>query len=177
MENVTTNITSLVRTLDSIGVDLSIDGPVVTVDTRRRLTSAQIIPGLGEGDLDADFEPLLAALLCFAHGESYIEDRINPSRHANYLPAFQRAGVEVIMVSDSEARIRPGVRLEPFRGEAKDIRGGAAQVLLALGIHGMSVIEGASQIDRGYEKLDHKLRSLGATIERDKAESSLSCSK
>jgi UDP-N-acetylglucosamine 1-carboxyvinyltransferase len=50
--------------------------------------------------------------------------------------------------------------------ESPDIRAGMALVLAALAAHGTSVIRNISQIDRGYEKVDEKLRALGAQIDR-----------
>jgi UDP-N-acetylglucosamine 1-carboxyvinyltransferase len=50
--------------------------------------------------------------------------------------------------------------------ESPDIRAGMALVLAALTAEGQSVIRNVGQIDRGYEKIDDKLRTLGAKIER-----------
>lgn len=47
---------------------------------------------------------------------------------------------------------------------AKDLRGGAALVLAGLAASGTTVISGSVHIDRGYENLDAKLRSLGADV-------------
>jgi UDP-N-acetylglucosamine 1-carboxyvinyltransferase len=51
--------------------------------------------------------------------------------------------------------------------DSPDIRAGLALVLAALGAEGESVIRNVAQIDRGYEKIDEKLRSLGAIIYRE----------
>ena len=47
-----------------------------------------------------------------------------------------------------------------------DIRAGIALLIAALSAKGTSVINNIEQIDRGYEKIDERLRSLGAKIER-----------
>jgi len=49
---------------------------------------------------------------------------------------------------------------------AADLRAGAALVLVGMATEGTSHVEGVSHIDRGYEKLDHKLHLLGASIRR-----------
>lgn len=57
----------------------------------------------------------------------------------------------------------------PLRGgvvESPDIRAGMAMLLASLGAEGESVIHNVGQIDRGYERIDERLRALGATIER-----------
>jgi UDP-N-acetylglucosamine 1-carboxyvinyltransferase len=50
--------------------------------------------------------------------------------------------------------------------ESPDIRAGLALVLAALAADGSSTIRNIGQIDRGYERIDDKLRGLGAAIER-----------
>jgi UDP-N-acetylglucosamine 1-carboxyvinyltransferase len=50
-----------------------------------------------------------------------------------------------------------------------DIRAGMALVIAALVADGKSVIHNAQQIDRGYERIDERLRALGASIERVEA--------
>jgi UDP-N-acetylglucosamine 1-carboxyvinyltransferase len=52
--------------------------------------------------------------------------------------------------------------------ESPDIRAGMSLVLAALSAKGKSVIRNIGQIDRGYERVDEKLRQLGAKIERAK---------
>jgi UDP-N-acetylglucosamine 1-carboxyvinyltransferase len=49
-----------------------------------------------------------------------------------------------------------------------DIRAGMALLLAALVAEGRSVIQNAQQIDRGYERIDERLRGLGASIDRVK---------
>jgi UDP-N-acetylglucosamine 1-carboxyvinyltransferase len=50
--------------------------------------------------------------------------------------------------------------------ESPDIRAGMAMLLAALAAEGRSVIHNIGQIDRGYERIDERLRALGAQIER-----------
>jgi UDP-N-acetylglucosamine 1-carboxyvinyltransferase len=51
--------------------------------------------------------------------------------------------------------------------ESPDIRAGMALLLAALAADGTSTVRNISQIDRGYERVDEKLRALGANIQRD----------
>jgi UDP-N-acetylglucosamine 1-carboxyvinyltransferase len=48
-----------------------------------------------------------------------------------------------------------------------DIRAGMALLIAALTAHGESIIQNAGQIDRGYERIDERLRALGASIRRE----------
>ena len=58
----------------------------------------------------------------------------------------------------------------PLRGsevESPDIRAGMALLIAALGAQGTSRIQNIRQIERGYERIDERLRALGAQIERE----------
>ena len=59
--------------------------------------------------------------------------------------------------------------LSGTRVKAKDLRAGAALVLAGLAAEGITTIEGAEHVDRGYEGFDKKLRMLGANIEKTKS--------
>ena len=50
--------------------------------------------------------------------------------------------------------------------ESPDIRAGMAMLLAALAAEGTSIIHNVGQIERGYERIDERLRALGADIER-----------
>jgi UDP-N-acetylglucosamine 1-carboxyvinyltransferase len=58
-------------------------------------------------------------------------------------------------------------RLHGERLESPDIRAGMAMLIAALCAEGRSEIGNVSQIDRGYERIDERLRALGAQIERE----------
>jgi UDP-N-acetylglucosamine 1-carboxyvinyltransferase len=64
-----------------------------------------------------------------------------------------------VVVGPSELRAAPIV--------SPDIRAGMALVAAALCARGTSVISNAHQVDRGYERIDERLRALGARIKRD----------
>ncbi len=53
--------------------------------------------------------------------------------------------------------------------ESPDIRAGMAMLIAALGAQGTSRIQNVTQIERGYERIDERLRALGARIERQDA--------
>jgi UDP-N-acetylglucosamine 1-carboxyvinyltransferase len=71
-----------------------------------------------------------------------------------------------IKTEGHHAIVRGVPRLSGARVAAPDIRAGAALVLAGLVADGVTDVSGAQHIDRGYENLDGRLRSLGADIER-----------
>jgi UDP-N-acetylglucosamine 1-carboxyvinyltransferase len=75
-------------------------------------------------------------------------------------------GARIILCDPYRCLVQGPNRLYGEKLESPDIRAGMALVLAALAAHGTSTIRNIGQIDRGYEKVDEKLRSLGAKIER-----------
>lgn len=113
-------------------------------------------------EFPTDMQPLLMAALLKALGRTDFIENVFDSRfgHAKQLSRF---GAD-ISVEGRQASVW-GVR--DLRGavvSAGDLRGGAAMIIAALSAEGESLIVDPGHIARGYEHLDHKLRSLGADI-------------
>lgn len=109
-----------------------------------------------------DLQAPLVAALCFAQGESCIEETIFEGRFA-HVAELSRMGAAV-QVSDRSVIIRGPVRLSGAPVEAHDIRAGAALVVAALGAEGTSYIHEVQHLRRGYETLERKLQGLGARV-------------
>jgi UDP-N-acetylglucosamine 1-carboxyvinyltransferase len=75
-------------------------------------------------------------------------------------------GARVILCDPHRAVVSGPSRLHGSRMESPDIRAGMAMLIAALCAEGQSEIGNIRQIDRGYERIDERLRSLGAHIER-----------
>ena len=75
-------------------------------------------------------------------------------------------GADITLCDPHRAIISGPSRLRGERVESPDIRAGMAMVLAALCADGRSEIGNIRQIDRGYERIDERLRDLGAQIER-----------
>lgn len=79
-------------------------------------------------------------------------------------------GARIIQCDPHRVLVTGPARLHAVRVSSPDIRAGMAMVLAALCAKGVSSIENAQVIDRGHEKIEERLRLLGADIERDNAE-------
>jgi len=111
-----------------------------------------------------DLQPPITALLSLADGTTYIKEKIFNMRF-NYIDELRRMGADIGM--DGNTAIVRGVeKLLGAPVEAPDIRAGGAMILAALSAEGKSEIYGLNFIDRGYEKIEEKLRKIGADIER-----------
>ena len=75
-------------------------------------------------------------------------------------------GAQIILCDPHRCIVNGPTRLYGEKLESPDIRAGMAMLLAALAADGKSTIRNIGQIDRGYERVDEKLRSLGAKIER-----------
>jgi UDP-N-acetylglucosamine 1-carboxyvinyltransferase len=75
-------------------------------------------------------------------------------------------GADIEITDPHRALIFGKTELTGNKISALDIRSGAALVLAGLSAKGQTVIDNISQIERGYEKIDEKLRKLGAQIEK-----------
>jgi UDP-N-acetylglucosamine 1-carboxyvinyltransferase len=77
-----------------------------------------------------------------------------------------RMGARIIVCDPHRCLVQGPTWLHGERVESPDIRAGMALLLAALCARGTSVISGVRQIDRGYERIEEKLRALGAQIQR-----------
>jgi UDP-N-acetylglucosamine 1-carboxyvinyltransferase len=75
-------------------------------------------------------------------------------------------GADIVLCDPHRAIISGPARLRGERLESPDIRAGMAMLIAALCAEGHSEIGNVGQIDRGYERIDERLRELGARIER-----------
>lgn len=111
-----------------------------------------------------DMQQPMAALLSLAEGNSVVEETIYESR-IGHIPELNRMGAN-IRVEGRSAIIRGVDRLSGATVVASDLRAGAALVLAALAAEGESCIHNVHYIDRGYQDLEERIRSLGGSIVR-----------
>lgn len=154
---------SVIQTLRQIGVDIETDSPQIRVRSRGPLSPIDVeatpYPGF-----PTDVQAQLSALLCRVPGVSRMIDRVFPDRFL-HLPELCRMGAEVRRIPIG-SEIRGVARLSGASVVASDLRAGAALLLAALAADGESVIRRVDHLDRGYERLEQKLRSVGADIQR-----------
>jgi UDP-N-acetylglucosamine 1-carboxyvinyltransferase len=115
-----------------------------------------------------DMQQPFAALLSLADGVSMITETVYESRF-RYTTELVRMGAD-IRVEDRTAVIHGVNRLMGAPVTCTDLRGGAAVLVAGLAAEGETTIDGLEHLDRGYEGIVPKLRSLGAHITRDNAD-------
>jgi len=111
-----------------------------------------------------DMQPFLTALLSMADGTSSVTETIFKQRFA-YVPKLKKMGAD-IEVRGNSAIVKGVEKLHGADVAATDLRAGAALILAGLAAQGETTIDRVHHIDRGYERIEEKLRRLGARIHR-----------
>ena len=117
----------------------------------------------------ADLTSIALALATQAEGMVLIFEKMFENR-LFFVDKLVTMGARVILCDPHRAVVSGPSRLHGERMESPDIRAGMAMLIAALCANGQSEIGNIRQIDRGYERIDERLRSLGARIERVAAE-------
>ena len=149
--------------LREIGVTVETTDNAITVisDRSYRSTSIKTNPYPG---FPTDMHPQFSAMLCTSRGLSSISEGIWGSRF-KYVEELKKMGADIVVV-DNTAHITGVPSLRGATVKGSDLRAGAALVVAALSAEGVSTISGLEYIDRGYQNLVSKLKSLGADIRR-----------
>jgi UDP-N-acetylglucosamine 1-carboxyvinyltransferase len=113
----------------------------------------------------ADLTSIAIALATQAEGSILIHEWMFENRLI-FADKLILMGADIVMCDPHRAIVTGPRRLKGERVESPDIRAGMAMLLAALCAEGRSEIGNIRQIDRGYERIDERLRELGAHIER-----------
>ncbi len=160
-------LTALIKAMQKAGVKIncfkdSIE--VIAPHGRPRPVSVATKPHPGfPTDLQAPWMVFMAR----ANGVSEVHEHIFENRFM-HAPELIRMGAD-ITVSDRKAVVRGVPQLLGAPVMCSDIRAGAAMVVAAAAAKGKTIIRRIYHIDRGYEKLEHKLKDLGVDASRVKA--------
>ena len=137
---------------------LFVDGELSSLNAISIKTN--IFPGFPT-DLQAPF----GVALTQARGVSRVFERLFEGRMA-YLYELEKMGAQVEILNSHEALIIGPTQLRGRTVASNDIRAGAAMVIAALCAEGETAITDVRYIERGYDRLEEKLTSLGAKIEK-----------
>ncbi|MEA2404813.1 MAG: UDP-N-acetylglucosamine 1-carboxyvinyltransferase [Thermoleophilaceae bacterium] len=117
----------------------------------------------------ADLTSIALAMATQAEGMVLIHEKMFENR-LFFVDKLVSMGARVLLCDPHRAVVSGPSRLHGERMESPDIRAGMAMLIAALCAEGQSEIGNIRQIDRGYERIDERLRGLGARIERVAAE-------
>ena len=126
-----------------------------------RSTHVKTLPYPG---FPTDMQPQIGVTLALCKGTSTITESIFENRF-KYLSELARMGANV-KVEGNAATIEGVDKFSGARVSAPDLRAGAALVIAGMAADGITIVDDIVYIQRGYERFEEKLRSLGAVIER-----------
>ncbi len=157
------HLESVSAKLEEIGavVDEFDDAVIVTGRGTLRKANVKTHPYPG---FPTDMQPQMAVLLCIAGGVSYVSEGVYEKRF-RYVEELTKMGA-VIKVDGRTAVIEGGRQLRGAEVVATDLRGGVSMVIAGLIAEGTTEISEIRLIERGYDDIVGKLKSLGADIEK-----------
>ncbi|HEY6652614.1 MAG TPA: UDP-N-acetylglucosamine 1-carboxyvinyltransferase [Solirubrobacterales bacterium] len=155
-----------------IGLQTMVEGQDLLVPPEQKLMirddHGDMTPAIDDGPwpaFPADLTSIALALATQADGTILIHEKMFENR-LFFVDKLVAMGARVTLCDPHRAIVSGPSRLHGARLESPDIRAGMAMLIAALAADGTSEIGNVAQIDRGYERIDMRLRDLGARIER-----------
>jgi UDP-N-acetylglucosamine 1-carboxyvinyltransferase len=157
---------------ERVGLRSELDGNDVLIPGAQRLVAQSDVGEYKSKIQDgpwpafpADLTSIAVALATQAEGSILVHEWMFENRLI-FTDKLILMGADIVMCDPHRAIVTGPRRLRGERVESPDIRAGMAMLLAALCADGRSEIGNIRQIDRGYERIDERLRELGARIER-----------
>jgi UDP-N-acetylglucosamine 1-carboxyvinyltransferase len=157
------HLTATLAKLEECGIAVTVTGDRVRAQGPPRPRPADIITSPFPG-FPTDMQAQFMALLGLADGQSQITETIFENRFM-HVGELARMGAQ-IRTDGAIAVVRGIAAYQGAPLMASDLRASAALVLAGLAAHGTTEVSRVYHLDRGYERLEDKLRALGARIER-----------
>src|SRR5215510_840486 len=163
---------AVLPTLERLGVHVEVDGTTLRVPPDQELVIRDDlggqIPKVEDGPwpaFPADLTSIAVIVATQARGTVLIFEKMFESR-LFFVDKLVSMGARIILCDPHRAVVTGPAKLVAQQMSSPDIRAGMAMLLAALCADGTSTIGNIGEIDRGYERIDERLRSLGAHIER-----------
>lgn len=155
-----------------LGVDVSVDRDALTVHGDRTCKVASdafgAVPKIDDGPwpaFPADLTSIAVVTATQCTGTILVHEKMFESR-MYFTDKLVGMGARIILCDPHRAVVVGPSALQGTVLESPDIRAGMAMLIAALGAEGTSRIQNVTQIERGYERIDERLKALGARIER-----------
>jgi len=149
--------------LEEVGCSLDISGTVIELRSNAPLHASSVTTAPYPG-FPTDVQALWTTLMLTADGSSRITDMIYPTRFG-YVPELHRLGAEIEVVENT-AIVTGNARLQGATVMSSDLRASASLIVAGLVAEGQTEVLRVYHLDRGYERMEERLRQLGARIER-----------
>ncbi|MCI0680448.1 UDP-N-acetylglucosamine 1-carboxyvinyltransferase [bacterium] len=158
---------ALIEALIEAGVDIKAGENTLVVRNSKRGRPFRAVdvktheyPGFA-----TDLQAPMAVFLTQAEGEAIVFETIFEGR-LGYVGELIRMGADILPLDQHRIQIKGGAELKGREVESPDLRAGLAYIIAAIVAKGDSVVHNAHYIDRGYERIEERLRAIGVKIER-----------
>jgi len=166
------DVVSILHAFDKLGVTVEQEGESIRVPPRQELVVQDDlgghVPKIEDGPWPAfpsDLTSVALTVATQAAGTLLMFEKMFENR-LFFTDKLVGMGARIILCDPHRAVVTGPSRLRGQRMESPDIRAGMAMLLASLCAEGSSTIGAIYQIDKGYERIDERLRALGAQIER-----------
>jgi UDP-N-acetylglucosamine 1-carboxyvinyltransferase len=168
----TKDLTSILPAFSRLGVRVEVGGTSVHVPARQQLVVEDDLGGhiakIEDGPwpaFPADLTSIAVTVATQSFGTVLIFEKMFESR-LFFTDKLVSMGARIILCDPHRVVVSGPAQLYGQRMESPDIRAGMSMLLASLCAEGKSTIGAVHQIDKGYERIDERLRALGARIER-----------
>lgn len=179
------DLTAFLDKVQEAGGGFEIDDYGIRFFYQRPLRATDIETDIHPGFM-TDWQPLWGVLMCVANGQSVIHETVSQSRF-QYVEILEKMGAKFELFNpeiknpekvynfnwqDRQKNEQHALRIfgpTQFLGghfQIHDLRAGATTLIAAISAQGETILDNIKEIDRGYEKIDEKLISMGARIIR-----------
>ena len=159
------HITPVIPVFEQAGCKVDCGENSVHISAPVRLRSVQTVRTMPYPGFPTDSQAAVMAMLSVAHGTSVMIENIFENRY-RHVRELCRLGADIM--TEGKVAVIKGV--ETLTGAcvcAADLRAGTALAVAGLAAQGSTTIENVCLIDRGWQDMEEKLRSLGAEIRRE----------
>ena len=162
------------KIIDELNLKLKvayIEGDDLMIPAQQSLRINQKSPGIPKIDdapwpgFPADLTSIMTVVATQCKGTVLIFEKMFESR-LFWVDKLISMGAQILLCDPHRAVVSGPSKLQGMPVSSPDIRAGMALLIAALCAKGESIIQNVHQIDRGYERIDERLRRLGADIER-----------
>ncbi len=158
---------AVIAKLEEAGASVSSGEGYIELDMRGRTLKAVNIKTAPHPAFPTDMQAQFMVLNVVAEGSGTVTETIFENRFM-HVPELQRMGANIELQGHT-AICLPSPRLTGAQVMATDLRASASLVLAGLVANGETTVDRIYHLDRGYDRIEHKLSALGAKIERIKA--------
>jgi UDP-N-acetylglucosamine 1-carboxyvinyltransferase len=159
------HLTAVMSKMAEIGADVSVpEADAIRVRSLGQLKATDIttVPYPG---FPTDLQAPIMSVLAAAEGTSIITETIYENRFMQ-VPELRRMGADIALTGSSAAVVKGVPKLMGAEVKSSDLRAAAALIIAGLAADGVTEVTGLSHLDRGYDRLEEKLRSVGGDVYR-----------